>query len=64
MFLANIFYNSKIMFKVKKRDTRLLHFRICLYGLHDVYLKINSSLTDTKLRHSAKELIVYSKFLK
>ena len=64
MFLVNIFYNSKITFKVKKRDTRVLHSRICLYELYDVYFKIYSSFTDAKLHHSAKKLIVHSKFLK
>ena len=52
MFLRNIFYYSKVIFKVKKRDTRLLYSWVCLYELYDAYLKINCGLTDTKLRHS------------
>ena len=64
MFLANILYYSKVMFKIKKRDTRLLHFWICLYELYDIYFKTNSSLANTKLRHSANKLVVHFKFLK
>ena len=62
MFLANIFYHSE--FKVKKRDTRLFHSRIVLDEVYDVYFKINGSLTDTKLRHSANKLVAHFKFLK
>ena len=51
MFLTNIFYYPKLIFKIKKRDTRLLHFWIILYKLYDIYLKIDSSLANTKLRH-------------
>ena len=46
MFLGNIFYNSKGIFKVKKRDTRLSHFQILLNEVYDIYFKINSSATD------------------
>ena len=53
MFLTNIFYYPKVIFKIIKRDTRLLHSWVCLYELYDVYFKINGGLTDTKLRHSA-----------
>ena len=64
MFLANILHYSKVMFKIKKRDTRLLHFWICLYELYDIYFKTNNSLANTKLRHSANKLVVHFKFLK
>ena len=64
MLLANMFYHSEITFKVKKRDTRLVHSRIVLDEVYDIYFKINSSLTDTKLRHSANKLAVHFKFLK
>ena len=64
MFLANIFYHSEIIFKVKKRDIRLFHPRIVLDEVYDIYFKINSSLTDTKLRHSANKIAVHFKFLK
>ena len=63
MFLTNIFYYPKVIFKIKKRDTRPLHFGICLYELCDVYFKIDSSLANTKLRHSANKLVVHFKFL-
>ena len=53
MFLTNIFYYSKAIFKIKKRDARLFHSWLCLYELYDVYLKINCGLTDTKLRPSS-----------
>ena len=64
IFLTNIFYYSKVIFKIKKRDTRLLHFWIILYKLYDIYLKIDSSLANTKLRHSANKLVVTFKFMK
>ena len=64
MFLTNIFYYPKVIFKTKKRDTRLLHFWIILYKLYDIYLKINSSLANTKLRHSPNKLVVNFKFRK
>ena len=62
MFLANMFYHSEITFKVKKRDTRLFHSRIVLDEVYDIYFKINSSLTDTKLRHSANKLLFILNF--
>ena len=64
MFLANICYYPKVIFKIKKRDTRLLHFWVCLYELYDVYFKIDSSLANTKFRHSANKLVAHFKFLK
>ena len=64
IFLTNIFYYPKVIFKIKKRDTRLLHFCIIFYKLYDIYLKVDSSLANTKLRHSAKKFIVTFKFLK
>ena len=64
MFLTNIFYYSKVIFKIKKRDTRVLHFWIILYKLYDIYLKIDSSFANTKLRHSANKLVVTFEFLK
>ena len=64
MFLANIFYHSEIIFKVRKQDTRLFHSRIVLDEVYDIYFKINSSLTDTKLRRSANKLVVHIKSLK
>ena len=64
MFLANIFYYPKVIFKIKKRDTRLLHFWVCLYELYDVYFQIDSSLANTELRHSANKLVAHFKFLK
>ena len=60
MFLANIFCNSKINFKVKKRDTRLLHPWIGIGKIHNIY----RSLTDTKLHHSTNKLVAHLKFLK
>ena len=53
MFLRNIFYYSKVIFKIKKQDTKLLHSWICLYELYNVCFEVNGGLIDTKLRHSA-----------
>ena len=64
MFLVNIFYNSKIIFKVKKRDTRLLHSRIYLYKIYYIYFKINGSLTIFKFCRSVNKLVILFKFLK
>ena len=64
MFLANIFYYSKIVFKVKKRDTRLSHFRIPINKIYDIYFKIHCSLTDLELCHNINKLIILFKFLK
>ena len=64
VLLTNIFHYPKVIFKIKKRDTRLLHFWIILYKLHDIYLKIDSSFANTKLCHSANKFIVTFKFLK
>ena len=64
IFLANIFYHSEIIFKVKKREIRLFHSRIVHDEVYHNYFKINSSLTDTKLLHSANKLVVHFKFLK
>ena len=64
MFLANIFYYPKVIFKIKKRDARLLHFRVCLYELYGIYFKIDSSLANTKSRHSVNNLVVNFKFVK
>ena len=58
MFLTNIFYYPTVTFKIKKRDIRLLHFWIILYKLYDIYLKVDSSLANTNLRHSANKLVV------
>ena len=44
MFLTNIFYYPKVIFKIKKRDTRLLYFWTILYKLYDIYLKVDSLL--------------------
>ena len=54
MFLANIFYNSKIIFKVQKRNTRLFHSWTLLDEVYDVCFKINGSLTIFKFCHGAK----------
>ena len=64
MFLANIFYCPKIILKIKKQDTRLYHFRILPNEIYDNYFKVNSSLTGTKLRHSASKLVINFKILK
>ena len=64
MFLANIFYHSEIIFKIKRRDTRLFHSWTVLDEVYNIYFKINSSLTDTKVCHSANKLAVHFKFLK
>ena len=64
MFLTNIFYYLKVTFKIKKQDTRLLHFWIIFYKLYNTYLKVDSSLANTKLHHSANKFIVTFKFLK
>ena len=64
IFLTNIFYYSKVIFKIKKQDTRPLNFWIILHKLYDIYLKIDSSLANTKLRHSSNKLVVTFKFLK
>ena len=64
MFLTNIFYYPKVIFKIKKRDVRLLHFWIIFYKHYDIYLKVDSSLANTKLRHSANKPVVTFKFLK
>ena len=52
MFLTNISYYPKVIFKIKKGDTRLLHSWVCPYELYDAYFKINGGLNDTKLGHS------------
>ena len=64
MFLANIFNNSKIIFKVKKRDTRLSHPWILHDEAYDVYFKINDSLTLFKFCRSANKLVIHFKLLK
>ena len=64
LFFTNIFYHSEIIFKVKKRNTRLFHSRIVLDEVYDIYFKINSSLTDTKLRRSANKPVVHFKSLR
>ena len=64
MFLTNIFYYPKVIFKIKKRDIRLLYFWIIFYKLYDIYLEVDSSLANTKLRHSDNKFIVTFKFLK
>ena len=64
MFFTNIFYYPKVIFKIKKRDTRLLHFWIIFYKLYDICLKVDSSLANTKFRHSTNKFIVTFKFLK
>ena len=64
MFLANIFYYSKLIFQLKKRDTRLFHFLIFVYETYYIYFKINSSLNFFKFCHSANKLIIHFKFLK
>ena len=48
MFLTDIFYYPKVVFKIKKRDTRLLHFLIISYKLYDIYLKVDSSMPTPK----------------
>ena len=53
MFLTNIFYYPKVIFKKKQRDKP-----------HNIFLKIDSSLANTKLRHSASKLVITFKFLK
>ena len=62
MFLANIFYYSKIVFQVKKRDARPSHFRILINKIYDIYFKIHGSLTDLELRHSVNKLIILLNF--
>ena len=64
MFLANIFYQLEIIFEIKKQDTRFFHSRIVLDKVYNIYFKINSSLTNTKLCHSAKKLVIHFKLLK
>ena len=64
MFFANNFYNLKVIFKVKKRDTILFHSRVIFDKFCDVYFKINRSLTNTKLYHRAKKLVIHFKLLK
>ena len=59
MFFKNIFYYPKVIFKIKKRDTRLLHFWIILYKLY-----VDSSLANTKLCCSANKFVATFKFLK
>ena len=57
MFLANIFYYSKIIVKVKKRDTRLSRFRIPINKIYDIYFKIHGSLTDLEFCHSVNKFL-------
>ena len=64
MFLTNILYYPKVIFKIKKRDARLLHFWIILYKLYDIYLKVDSGLANTKLCRNANKFVVTFKFLK
>ena len=64
MFLANIFYYSKVIFKIEKLDTRLFHSRIFLYKIYYTYFKINGSLTLFKFCHSINKLVILFKFLK
>ena len=63
-FDGNVFYNSKIIFKVKERDTRLSHPWILLDEVYNVYFKINGSLTLFKFCHSTNKLIIHFKLLK
>ena len=62
MFLTNILYYPKVIFKIKKQDARLLHFWIILYKLYDIYLKIDSSLANTVT--ALTNLLFNFKFLK
>ena len=64
MFLANTFYYPKVIFKIKKRDTRLLHFWKILSKLYGIYLKVDGSLANAKFRHSANKFVATFKFLK
>ena len=57
MFLTNIFYYPKVIFKIKKWDRRLLRFWIILYKLYDIYFKVDSILANTKLRHSTNKFL-------
>ena len=52
LFLTNIFYYPKVIFKIKKRDTRLYD------KFYDIYRKVDSSLANTKLRQSANKFFV------
>ena len=63
MFLANIFYYSKIMFDVKKRNARPSHFRILINKIYDIYFKIHGRLTNLELRHDVNKLIIFFEFL-
>ena len=62
IFLTNIFCNLTIIFKVKKRDTRLSHPWILLDVVYDVYFKVNGSLTHFIFFHSANKLVILFKF--
>ena len=64
MFLANIFYYPKIIFLVKERDTRLSHFWVLINEIYYIYLEINSTLALFKFCDSAKNYVVFFKFLK
>ena len=64
MFLPNVYYYSKVIFKVKKRDTRLFHSRKFLYEIYYIYFKINGSLTLFKFFHSINKLVILFKFQK
>ena len=59
MFLANIFYYSEIVFEIKKRNARPLHFRILINKIYDIYFKIHCCLTNLELRHGVDKLIFF-----
>ena len=59
MFLANIFYYSEIVFEIKKRNARPLHFRILINKIYDIYFKIHCCLTNLELRHGVNKLIIF-----
>ena len=62
IFLANIFYYSKIIFKLKKRDTRLSHFGTPINKIYDIYFKIHGGLTDLEFCHSINNLLFFLNF--
>ena len=62
MFLTNIFYYSKAIFKIKKQDTRLLHFWIILYKLYDIYVKVDNSLANTNSVTALANLLLLLNF--
>ena len=60
MFLTNIFYYPKVISEIQD----FFSFWIILYKLYENYLKVDSSLANTKLHYGANKFCWYANTLK